>query len=77
MTTTKKRKLSGFDLHGAMKLLGIRDLEHWQLDCAPVTPSPFFAERMRRLSECFDVMGALSYVFGKCEENLAQQAQAA
>jgi hypothetical protein len=41
MTAPKKRKFSGFDLRGAMELLSLKDLERWQIDCQPVTPSPF------------------------------------
>lgn len=55
MTKTKtKKNFASFTLKTAMQYLGIENLQPWRIDVPPCTPSPFFAERLKRL-EIFDI----------------------
>ena len=54
-TRKEKRKFSSFTPQEAMRWLGLKELTKWQLECLPLAPTPFFAERMRRL-EHFDLI---------------------
>ena len=53
----KKRKLnfSNFDRTKALKFLGIEQLQQWTLTPDNTAPSSFFAQRLARLQETFDL----------------------
>lgn len=51
----EKRKFSSFTPQEAMKWLGLKELAKWEIEFTPLAPTPFFAERMRRL-EHFDLI---------------------
>ncbi len=55
-TKREKRKFSSFTPQEAMLWLGLDELTKWELEFTPLAPTPFFAERMRRL-EHFDLVG--------------------
>lgn len=52
--TAKKKNFSSLDIVEAMERLGLDELKEWRLEFAPLSPTPFFAERMRRLQH-FDL----------------------
>jgi hypothetical protein len=54
---SKKKNFSGFTYIEAFKQLNINDLIHWEIDAAPVEPSAFFRERLRRLEQTFNLQG--------------------
>ena len=54
-TRKEKRKFSSFTPQEAMRWLGLKELTKWQPEFTPLAPTPFFAERMRRL-EHFDLI---------------------
>lgn len=53
-TVEEKKKFSSFTVKEALKRLGLEDLTGWKPDFAPLAPTEFFAERLRRL-ENFDL----------------------
>ena len=50
----KKKNFSSFNIVEAMERLGLDELSEWRLEFAPLAPTHFFAERMRRLQH-FDL----------------------
>ncbi|MEO1094025.1 MAG: hypothetical protein AAFX01_03895 [Cyanobacteria bacterium J06638_28] len=51
----KKKNFSSFKKVEAFKLLGLTDLQPWNIEAVPVAPSPFFQERLARLQRHFDL----------------------
>lgn len=51
----KKKNFASFKKVEAFKLLGLTDLQPWDIDAVPVAPSSFFQERLARLQRHFDL----------------------
>ncbi len=53
-TQERKKSLSSFTAKEAFKLLGVRELQRWEMAAAPVPISDFFRQRLARLQR-FDL----------------------
>lgn len=53
----RKKNFSSFDANSALRMLGIDELQRWEIQAPPYHPGPFLAERLRRL-EHFDLTGS-------------------
>lgn len=51
----KKQNFSSFTLTTAYQHIGLERLQPWTIPDQPVSPTPFFAERLRRLQTRFDL----------------------
>jgi hypothetical protein len=60
-TKIKKKNFSGFAYAEAFKHLNIKQINPWYFEADPVEPSTFFHERLKRMTEVFDLQN--------CEES--------
>lgn len=51
----KKKHFSSFNYTEAFKYLNVKNIENWVIEITPVKPSDFFAERLKRITEIFDL----------------------
>lgn len=51
----KRKNFSGFNLKEAYQYLNLKELQPWELESQPRSPSTFFQERLRRLQAHFDL----------------------
>ncbi|NES80296.1 MAG: hypothetical protein F6K10_01815 [Moorea sp. SIO2B7] len=58
---TKKKHFSSFTYAEAFKYLSIKNIKPWVMEVAPVEPSDFFVEHLKRIAEVFDLQS--------CEES--------
>lgn len=54
-TRVKKKNFSSFTYAEAFKYLGIKQIHPWRFEVIPIEPSAFFHERLRRMTDVFDL----------------------
>lgn len=58
ITRVKKKNFSSFTYPEAFKYLGIQEILPWSFAVEPSSPSDFFQENLRQLSEVFDLQSS-------------------